>query len=103
VPPGTYTMTLTVDGQKYSKPIVVKQDPRVTTPAATMQQVYSWTDALYFGALDAHAAAEWDVRNALAGLMNSMQAADVAPTANTRAAVEGALKKAREVLARVKK
>jgi hypothetical protein len=32
-----------------------------------------------------------------------MQAADVAPTANTRAAVEGALKKAREVLARVKK
>ena len=103
VSPGTYTMTLAVDGQKYSKPIVVKQDPRVTTPAATMQQVYTWTDALYFGALDAHAAAEWDVRNTLAGLMNSMQAADVAPTANTRAAVEGALKKAREVLARVKK
>jgi len=28
-------------------------------------------------------------------LMNSMQAADVAPTANTRAAVEAALKNAR--------
>ena len=98
VSPGTYTMTLTVEGKRYTQPIVVKQDPRVTTPAATMQQVYAWTDAMYFGALDAHAAQLWEIRASLAGLMNSMQAADVPPTANTRAAVEATLKAARAAL-----
>ena len=63
-----------------------------------MQQVYAWTDAMYFGALDAHAAQLWEIRASLAGLMNSMQAADVAPTANTRAAVEAALKASRTAL-----
>ena len=103
VSPGRYTMTLTVDGKKYTQPIVVKQDPRVTTPAATMQEVYTLTDALYFGALDAATKQLWDVRASLAGLMNSMQAADVAPTANTRTAVEAALKSARTALAAVKR
>ncbi len=36
----------------------------------------------------------------LAGLMNSMQAADVAPTANTRTAVQSALARAKTVMAR---
>ena len=103
VSPGTYSVTLVVNGQRYAKPIVVKQDPRVTTPAATMQQVYSWTDEMYFGAVAAHAAGLMEVRASLAGLMNSMQAADVAPTANTRAAVEAALKSARTALAGVKR
>jgi hypothetical protein len=44
-----------------------------------------------------------DLRASLAGLMNSMQAADVAPTANTRAAVEAALKNARTALAGIKR
>jgi photosystem II stability/assembly factor-like uncharacterized protein len=34
--PGTYTATLTVDGRKYSQPITVVQDPRITVPQAAM-------------------------------------------------------------------
>jgi hypothetical protein len=163
VAPGTYTATLTVNGKRYSKPIVVKQDPRVKTPALAMQQVYTLTKDMYFGALAAHAAAIeagklraeavekrksatgtraaaldafirdataiegtagapgggrgrgapptssqapvsqdtlWAVRASLAGLMNSMQAADVAPTANTLGAVNAALATAARVMAR---
>ena len=162
VSPGTYTLALTVAGKKLTQPIEVKQDPRVTTPAPAMRQVYAWTDSLYFGAMDAHAAAVeaaalrekatkaragatgpagdaierfleqltaiegaagggggggggrgaapavspvasdtlWGMRTMLAGLMNSMQAADVAPTANTRNAVQAALGSSRSVMAR---
>jgi photosystem II stability/assembly factor-like uncharacterized protein len=57
VNPGTYTVKLTVDGKSYTQPIVVKQDPRVKTPALAMQQVYSLTSAMYFGAVDARTAA----------------------------------------------
>ena len=158
VAPGTYTVTLTADGKRLTQPIVVKQDPRVKTPVLTMQQVYTLTKDLYFGAVDAHEAAVklpalrrqaeekrasasgaqaaalddfiakatalegtatpvagrggrgsgatqsptdtlWGIRASLAGLMNSMQAADVAPTANTLAAVNDALARAGRVMA----
>jgi hypothetical protein len=55
--PGTYTLQLTVEGKTYSQPIVVKQDPRVKTPALEMQKVYTLTNATYFGAVDAQSAA----------------------------------------------
>ncbi|HSP92260.1 MAG TPA: hypothetical protein VLN08_15195, partial [Vicinamibacterales bacterium] len=164
VPPGTYTVTLTVGGKSYSQPITVQQDPRVTTPRAIMQQVYALTDAMYFGAVEAQAAAAelsalreqaskiqaqgpaaqalaafvqkatalegqrpaaaagggrgamgggrgeaaapgapnslWAVSASLAGQMNAMQAADVAPTANTLAAVTAALNAGDAVMAR---
>ena len=48
---------LTVDGKSYTQPIVVKQDPRVKTPALAMQQVYALTSAMYYGAADARIAA----------------------------------------------
>lgn len=162
VAPGTYSLKLTVNGRSYTQPIVVKQDPRVKTPALTMQQVYTLTKEMYFGAVDAQAAAIalgsmrqraekmrasasaatsavlddfmkkaqalegtpsaaggggrggrgganqapappdtlWAVRSSLAGLMNSMQAADVAPTANTLSAVNAARANAARVMAR---
>ena len=50
-------MKLTVNGKSYTQPIVVKQDPRVKTPALVMQQVYTLSKAAYYGALDAQAAA----------------------------------------------
>ena len=168
VSPGTYTVKLIVDGQAYTQPLTVKQDPRVKTPAVVMQQVYSLTDAMYFGAVDAQQAALtiaswaeqatklrgrasgvaareldafikrssalagaagfgvrggrggaapavavsgpasaappadtlWAVRAQLNALMNSMQAADVAPTANTLAAVTAARAAAAQVMAR---
>ncbi len=58
VAPGTYHVTLTVNGASYLEPITVKQDPRVKTPALVMQQAYAATSAVYFGAMDARAAAE---------------------------------------------
>ena len=54
--PGTYTVRLTVNGKAYSQPIVVKQDPRVKTPALAMQQVYSLSKATYDGAVAAQEA-----------------------------------------------
>ena len=50
-------MTLTAGGKSATQPITVKQDPRVKTPAAVMQQVYALTDAMYFDAVEAQAAA----------------------------------------------
>jgi hypothetical protein len=152
---------LTVNGRHYSQQIEVKQDPRVRTPALAMQQVYTLTDRMYFGARAAQEAAVelakvradvierrksvtgataaaldgliegaqtlegtpqaaggggrgrggappvpsaqdtlWAVRASLSGLMNSMQAADVAPTANTLTAVNAALANAARVMAR---
>jgi photosystem II stability/assembly factor-like uncharacterized protein len=55
VNPGQFTVKLTVKGKSYSKPIVVKADPRVKTPALAMQQVYALSKSLYYGALDAQA------------------------------------------------
>ena len=57
VNPGAFTVKLTANGKTYSQPIVVKPDPRVKTPALAMQQVYSLSKAMYYGALDARAAA----------------------------------------------
>jgi hypothetical protein len=56
--PGVYTVKLTVDGRSYTQPIVVKADPRVKTPAAALQQVYSLSDAMYLDAAEAREAAE---------------------------------------------
>jgi hypothetical protein len=57
VNPGTFTMTLAVNGQTYSQPIVVKADPRVKTPALALQQVYTLSKASYYGTVDAQNAA----------------------------------------------
>jgi photosystem II stability/assembly factor-like uncharacterized protein len=164
VNPGTYAVKLTVDGKSYTQPIVVKQDPRVKTPALAMQQVYALTSAMYYGAADARIAATklgavrqqaaklqaqgalaqaltafgqkaavlegtppaagggrggrgggggrggppaaattdtlWAVSTSLGAVMNAMQAADVAPTANTLAAVTAARQSAARVMAR---
>jgi hypothetical protein len=167
VNPGTYVAKLTVDGKSYTQPIVVKQDPRVKTPAMAMQQVYSLTSAAYYGAAEARIAAArlgavrqqlakvpaqgavaqslatfgqkaaalegtppaagggrgvrgggpagggrgdppaataidtlWAVSASLGAVMNAMQAADVAPTANTLAAVTAAQQNAARVMAR---
>jgi hypothetical protein len=55
VNPGAFTIKLTVNGKSYTQPIVVKADPRVKTSALSMQQVYSLSKAMYYGALDIQA------------------------------------------------
>jgi photosystem II stability/assembly factor-like uncharacterized protein len=54
--PGTYTVNLTVNGQTLGQQVTVRQDPRVRTPAAAMQQVYAQTKAVYDAAVDVQAA-----------------------------------------------
>jgi hypothetical protein len=68
---------LTVNGHSYKQPITVKQDPRVTTAPAVMQQVYALTEAIYFGAVDARAAAASlsGIRDQVAKLKPQAQAA----------------------------
>src|SRR5439155_15941856 len=41
VNPGQFTVKLTVGGKSYTQPLVVKNDPRVKTPAVHMQQAYT--------------------------------------------------------------
>ncbi len=54
--PGRYTVRLIVDGKSYTQPLVLKMDPRVQTPRATLMAVASEVNEMYFGALRAHAA-----------------------------------------------
>ena len=113
VRPGTYTVKLTVNGTSYTQPIVVKQDPRVKTPALTMERVYSLTEAAYMSAVEAQKAAEdaqsVDARMAseltaaatgLTGVMNSLQAADAQPTALQVKTITAAQDNARTALAK---
>ena len=145
VNPGSFTVKLTVNGKTYSQPIVVKPDPRVKTPALAMQQVYMLSKSMYYGALDAQAAARQargirdqiaarraqatgatadalaaldknlealvgapaaggDTLSAagagLAGVMNSLQGADVKPTTVQLTAITRARASAAKAMAR---
>jgi hypothetical protein len=56
VPPGTYTVKLTAAGRSYTQPLTVKQDPRVKTPAVSLNQLYTLMRGSYFDAAEARAA-----------------------------------------------
>ena len=56
VPPGTYTVKLTAGGRSYTQPLTVKQDPRVRTPAVSLNQLYTMMRGSYADAADASAA-----------------------------------------------
>ena len=58
VAPGTYTVRLTVNGRSSTQPITVKADPRVKTPAADLQKVYTLSESMYFEAAQAQAAVQ---------------------------------------------
>ena len=49
VMPGKYTVRLTVNGKTYTQPLVVRMDPRVTTPTAGLQQQYALSMQAYNG------------------------------------------------------
>jgi photosystem II stability/assembly factor-like uncharacterized protein len=56
VAPGTYTVRLTVDGQRSEQPIVVKMDPRVKTAESVWRRQYDLSMRMYRAAVDAGAA-----------------------------------------------
>jgi hypothetical protein len=49
VVPGEYTVKLTVNGRTFTQPLVVKMDPRVKTPAASIAQQHSIAMKCYEG------------------------------------------------------
>ena len=56
VPPGNYTVRLTVNGQQLTQPLVLRLDPRVKTPAAGLAQLATLSRDLYDRAVATHAA-----------------------------------------------
>ena len=115
VQPGTYTVRLTAQGRTLERPLVVKMDPRVKTPAADLQMQFDLSKSLYDGINRVHdeiarqrqirgtapAAAGETALLRLHGQMLSMlgllQDADVKPTTQAVAAVReltGALERA---------
>jgi photosystem II stability/assembly factor-like uncharacterized protein len=49
VAPGAYTVRLTVDGRSHTRPLTVRMDPRVKTPAAGLTQQFTLSKQLYDG------------------------------------------------------
>jgi hypothetical protein len=47
VVPGTYSVRLTVNGQTYTQPLVVRMDPRVKTSAATLARQFALSKGVY--------------------------------------------------------
>jgi len=45
--PGKYTVVLTVDGQKYTQPLMVEMDPRVKTSVADLQTQFEASSQVY--------------------------------------------------------
>ncbi|GLH71231.1 hypothetical protein GETHPA_27640 [Geothrix rubra] len=100
VPPGDYRVRLTVDGKVSEQPLLVRMDPRVTTPAADLARQYDLGRTLAAAmALSHRAVAQGtagrfipvDKLKALNGQLGTLlvltQQADVAPTpAQVRAA-----------------
>jgi hypothetical protein len=86
VMPGTYTVRLTVAGRPMSKPLTVRMDPRVRTPAAGLQQQFSLSKKLYD-------AMNRDRKTAavLLPLYRALQDTDAAPSTQLIAAVQSAL------------
>src|SRR5262249_46224943 len=56
--PGAYTVRLSVNGQLYTEPLIVKMDPRVTTSPEGLEQQYALSMQCYRGMLDIHQATE---------------------------------------------
>jgi len=56
VPPGTYTVKLTVDGKTTTQPIVVHLDPRVTIAPLVLTELNTLSSGLYWEAVAAHRA-----------------------------------------------
>jgi len=95
--PGAYRIRLTVDGRAFEQPLVVKMDPRVTTPAAGLERQFALSMQMYEGLAKARAAlaaalppvrrAEIErAAGAIESLYGMLQEADMAPTAQIAAA-----------------
>ena len=90
VPPGTYTLKLTVDGKTYAQTVAVKADPRsratladLTAQNALLRKISQAIDAAYEGN---HAAAS--LRDAVRGAANGASAEIASKAASVAAALD---------------
>jgi hypothetical protein len=108
VPPGTYSVTLTVDGQTFTEPLAVKMDPRITTAAAGLTQQFSLATRLATMMNDSYAAwqhASGDARRDLATFnadlataYDIVEGADAAPTSQAVTTVAGLERRGKKLL-----
>jgi photosystem II stability/assembly factor-like uncharacterized protein len=75
VPPGAYTVRLTVDGATRTQPIVVRLDPRVRIAPAALAELSTLGSSLYWEAVDAHRA--FNEARALAATLDGRSGAAV--------------------------
>ena len=75
VPPGTYTVRLTVDGATKTQPIVVRLDPRVRIDPAALATLNGLSAGLYWEAVAAHRA--FNEAKALAATLDARSGAAV--------------------------
>ena len=84
--PGTYTVQLTVDGKRYTQPLVVKMDPRVRASATDLQlQLALATRVAAMIERDFTAIAE---ARALRSKLDTAKARAIGASANVRAAID---------------
>jgi photosystem II stability/assembly factor-like uncharacterized protein len=76
VPPGRYTVRLTVDGATKTQPIVVSLDPRVRIAPVALTTLNTLSTGLYWEAVAAHRA--FNDAHALAATLAARSGADVA-------------------------
>jgi photosystem II stability/assembly factor-like uncharacterized protein len=86
--PGTYTIRLTADGKAATQPLTIQMDPRVPTSRAGLEQQFTLSMRVY-EALKANPPEEQETK--LRTLLDTLQNADTAPTAQVAGAVEGVL------------
>jgi hypothetical protein len=75
VPPGSYTVRLTVDGATKTQPIVVRLDPRAQIGPAALAELNTLSTGLYWEAVAAHRA--FNEAHALAATLESRSGAGV--------------------------
>jgi len=96
--PGRYTVRLTVDGTRYEQPLVVRMDPRVKTPPASLARMYAASrgiDSALTQVSEAIKAAPSGskadelrrLQGQLAQLFDLMEETDDAPTTQAMAAI----------------
>jgi hypothetical protein len=98
VPPGRYTVRLTVDGACYEQPLVVRMDPRVKTTPAALARMYAASrgldsalsqtaDALKRAPAGPQADELRRLQGQLAQLFDLVEDTDDAPTTQAMAAI----------------
>jgi photosystem II stability/assembly factor-like uncharacterized protein len=85
--PGEYTVKLTVDGKSFTQPLTLKMDPRVKTPPAGLKQQFDLAMKVVETMSRTKSADKARVNGELSRVLEAIEGADDAPTAQMAAAV----------------